>query len=124
MVQASRTARAPPHLQTATENKAFREQLTALARAGLRINESLDLDTVLQEALDRARSLTEAEYGIIALMDHERRMQHLLWSGISDRESHKLRDIQPRSTALRVHFASAGTAASGRFPGPSPIVGN
>ena len=92
-VQASRTARAPPHLQTAAEIKAFRERLIALAQAWLRINESLDLDTVLQEALDCARSLTETEYGIIALMDHERRMQHLLWSGISERESHKLRDI-------------------------------
>ena len=80
-------------VQTATEIKAFRERLTALAQAGLRINESLDLDTVLQEVLDCARSLTGAGYGIIALMDHERRMQQLLWSGISDEESHKLRDI-------------------------------
>ena len=79
--------------QTGTEIGAIRERLTALAQAGLRISESLDLDTVLQEALDCARSLTGAEFGIIALMDHERCMQHLLWSGISDRESHKLRDI-------------------------------
>ena len=80
-------------IQTAMEIKAFRERLTALAQAGLRINESLDLDTVLQEVLDCARSLTGAAYGIIALMDDERRMQQLLWSGISDEESRQLRDI-------------------------------
>ena len=80
-------------METATEIGAFRERLTALAQAGLRINESLDLDTVLQEVLDCARSLTGAEYGIIALMDDERSMQQLLWSGISDEECRKLRDI-------------------------------
>ena len=79
--------------ETGNEIKAFRERLTALAQAGLRINESLDLDTVLQEVLDCARSLTGADYGIIALMDDERRMQQLLWSGISDEESRQLRDI-------------------------------
>ena len=79
--------------ETGTEIKAFRERLTALAQAGLRINESLDLDTVLQEVLDCARSLTAAAYGIIALIDDERRMQQLLWSGISDEQSRQLRDI-------------------------------
>ena len=79
--------------ETGNEIKAFRERLTALAQAGLRINESLDLDTVLQEVLDCARSLTGADYGIIALMDDERRMQQLLWSGISDEENRQLRDI-------------------------------
>ena len=79
--------------QTGNEMKAFRERLTALAQAGLRINESLDLDTVLQEVLDCARSLTDADYGIIALVDDERRMQQLLWSGLTDEESHQLRDI-------------------------------
>jgi len=79
--------------ETGNEIKAFRERLTALAQAGLRINESLDLDTVLQEVLDCARSLTGADYGIIALMDDERRMQQLLWSGISEAESRQLRDI-------------------------------
>lgn len=79
--------------ETGTEIKAFRERLTALAQAGLRINESLDLDTVLQEVLDCARSLTAAAYGIIALIDDERRMQQLLWSGIGDEASRQLRDI-------------------------------
>ncbi len=75
------------------EIRTFRERLTALAQAGLRINESLDLDTVLQEVLDCARSLTGANYGIIAMVDEERRLQHLVWSGLSDRESQQLRNI-------------------------------
>ena len=80
--------------ETGTEIKAFRERLTALAQAGLRINESLDLDTVMQEVLDCARSLTGADYGILALVDDQRRMQQLLWSGLTDEESHQLHDIR------------------------------
>ena len=79
--------------QTGSEIRTFRERLTSLAQAGLRINESLELDTVLQEVLDCARSLTGADYGIIVLVDDERRMQQLLWSGLSDGESQQLRNI-------------------------------
>ena len=40
------------------EIKALRDRLSRLSEASLRINESLDLDTVLQGVLDSARSLT------------------------------------------------------------------
>ena len=80
--------------ETRTEIRAFLERLTALAQAGLRINESLDPDTVTQEVLDCARSLTGADYGILALVDDQRRMQQLLWSGLTDEESHQLHNIR------------------------------
>ena len=45
------------------ENQALRERLSRLSQASLRINESLDFDTVLQEVVDSARTLTGARYG-------------------------------------------------------------
>ena len=47
----------------------LRERLSRLSEAGLRINESLDFDTMLQEVLDSARALTQARYGVITLLD-------------------------------------------------------
>ena len=43
--------------------QALRDRLSRLSEASLRINESLDFDTVLKGVLDSARSLTEARYG-------------------------------------------------------------
>jgi hypothetical protein len=42
------------------ENAALRNRLSRLIQANLRINESLDFDTVIQGVLDSARSLTDA----------------------------------------------------------------
>ena len=42
------------------EIRTLRQRLSRLSEASLRINESLDLDTVLQEVLDSARTLTGA----------------------------------------------------------------
>ena len=38
------------------ENRALRERLSRLSEASVRINESLEFDTVLQEVLDSARA--------------------------------------------------------------------
>ena len=53
----------------ARENEALRERLSRLSEASLRINESLDFETVLQGVLDSARSLTGSRYGVITLLD-------------------------------------------------------
>ncbi|MXX17260.1 MAG: hypothetical protein F4Z52_08665 [Gammaproteobacteria bacterium] len=42
------------------ENKALRQRIATLNAAILRINASLDLDTVLGEVMDSARALTGA----------------------------------------------------------------
>ena len=52
------------------ENRELRERLSRLSEASLRISGDLDFDTVLQEVLDSARSLTGARYGVITLLDH------------------------------------------------------
>ena len=56
----------------AKEAAALRERLSRLSEASLRINESLDLDTVLQGVLDSARDLASARYGVLAVLDGAR----------------------------------------------------
>ena len=48
--------------------QALRERLSRLSEASMRINESLEFDTVLQGVLDSARSLTGARYGAMTLL--------------------------------------------------------
>ena len=66
---------------------ALKERLSRLSEAGLRINESLDFDTVLQEVLDSARALTRARYGVITLLDESGRVRDFLSSGMTPEEA-------------------------------------
>ncbi len=69
------------------ENAALRERLSKLSEIGIRINESLDFDTVVQRALDSVRSLTGARYGVMTLLDDAGRAQDFLSSGMSGEEA-------------------------------------
>ena len=69
------------------------DRLSQLSEASLRINESLDLDTVLQEALDSARALTEARYGAIILLDESGQIEDFLSSGLSPEEARRMWDM-------------------------------
>ena len=51
------------------EIEALRERISTLSAAVLRISATLDLDTVLAEVVDSARTLTGARYGVIATVD-------------------------------------------------------
>ena len=64
-----------------------------LSQASLRVNESLDFDTVLQEVLDSARSLTGARYGVIALHDDAGNAGDFLSSGMTSDEAEKVWQI-------------------------------
>ena len=75
------------------ENEALRERLTRLSEASLRINESLDFDTVLQGVLDSARSLTGARYGVVALVDDAGGLQDLLFSGMTEPEAAQFHEL-------------------------------
>ncbi|MXY35314.1 MAG: response regulator, partial [Dehalococcoidia bacterium] len=70
----------------------LRDLLFRLSDASLRINESLDFDSVLQGVLDSARSLTGARYGVIALRDDRGRPQDFLSSGMTEEEARLLWD--------------------------------
>ena len=63
------------------------ERLSRLGEAGLRINEGLDFNTVLQGVLDSARSLTGARYGVIALHDSDGTPGDFLSSGMTPEET-------------------------------------
>ena len=75
------------------EIAALRDRLSRLSEASLRINESLDLDTVLQGVLDSARTLTGARYGVITLLDDSGRIQDFLSSGMTAEEARQLWDL-------------------------------
>ena len=77
------------HLQIAT----LRERLSRLSAASLRINESLDLDDVLQGVLDSARALTGASYGVITTLDEDGRMEDLRVSGLTVEEARSIWEI-------------------------------
>ena len=72
------------------EIEALRERLSRLSEASRRINESLDLDKVLQGVLDSARSLTSARYGVMTLLDDDSRLGDVLSSGLSGEEAERL----------------------------------
>ena len=69
------------------EVAALRDRLSRLSEASLRINESLDFDSVLQEVLDSACSLTGARYGVIMLLDHTGQIEDALFHGLNPDEA-------------------------------------
>ena len=68
------------------EVEVLRERITALSAAILRISASLDVATVLQEAVDSARALTGARYGLIATTDQAGEVQEFVSSGFTPDE--------------------------------------
>ena len=71
----------------------LRERLSQLCEAFLRINESLDLDSVLQEVLDSARSLTGAQVGVIVLVTGQQRTAEFLFSGMTPEQAGELQQL-------------------------------
>ena len=74
------------------ENRALRDRLSRLSEASLRINESLELDAVLQGVLDSARSLTGGRYGVMTLVEDGERIQDFLSSGMTEVEARRIWD--------------------------------
>ncbi len=72
------------------ELEALQERLSRLSQASLRLNESLDFNTVLQEILDSARSLAGARYGVVTLFDDSGALEDSLSSGLTPEEAEQL----------------------------------
>ena len=70
----------------ARELEALRKRVSQLSAAILRINASLDVDTVLQEVVDSARALTGAPYGMIVTIDEHGEAQDFVSAGFTDEE--------------------------------------
>ena len=69
------------------------ERLALLTQASLRVNESLDFDTVLQGVMDSARSLTGARFGAITLADGSGGLQDFLFSGMTPEDARQYQDL-------------------------------
>ena len=72
------------------ENESLRARMAALHTAVLRINSSLDLDTVLREVMDSARGLADARYGVIVTVDDDGVPQDCIFSGLTPEQEREL----------------------------------
>ena len=68
------------------ETGALRERLTRLSEAILSVNASLDFDSVLQRAVDNARTLAGARHGALAILDDSGQMERFVTSGFTPEE--------------------------------------
>ncbi len=66
------------------------DRLSRLSSASLRINESLDLDEVLQGVVDSARALTNARYALITTLDDSGQAESFVGSGLTPDELQQL----------------------------------
>ena len=85
------------------EIEALRARSAALNAAILRINASLDLDTVLDEVMESARALTGARWGALASVDEAGAPQDFLTSGFTPEEEMELA-AWPHSLRLFEHL--------------------
>ena len=77
----------------------LRDRLSRMSAASLRINESLDFETVLENVLDSARSLTGARNGVIILVDDAGRILDFVTSGLTPEEHRQFSEL-PEGTRL------------------------
>ena len=80
-----------------------RERISTLTGAILRMSESLDLETVLREVVEGARTLTGARYGAITTVDTAGRPENFITSGVGDEEHRRLAEW-PDGPRLFQHF--------------------
>ena len=75
------------------ENKALRERLSRFSEASLRISESLDVNTVLEEVVASACALTGAGYGGISTTDESGKFQEFVTHGLKPGERQQLMEL-------------------------------
>jgi len=81
------------------EIETLRTRFDRMSEISRRANESWDLDAVLQEIVDGARSLTDARYGAVGVFDNSGRLREFITSGITPEERSRLGDL-PRGLGL------------------------
>ena len=85
------------------ENEALRQRIATLNAAILRINASLDLDTVLDDVVESARAFTGARWGVIAAVDEAGAPLASVFTGFTPEEQRELY-AWPDSARLFQHF--------------------
>ena len=98
---------------TRRELQAARARIAALSAAILRTSASLDLATVLGEAVDTARALTAARYGIITTVDEAGAVREFVTSGFTPEEKRQFAEW-PDGPRLFAHLRD--------LPGPVRLV--
>ncbi len=88
--------------QLESEVEALRKRLSRLSEASIRINESLDLEEVLQGVLDSARSLTGARYGAMTAVDDSGQLDNLLSSGLTADQTADLWSIRDGAEVFEI----------------------
>ena len=68
------------------EIERLRARVTTMSEVSRRITESWNLDTVLQEVVDGARSLTDARYGAVGVFDDSGQVRQFITSGMTPEE--------------------------------------
>ena len=88
------------------ETSAHPDRLSRLSEASLRINESLDLDTVLQEVVDSARALTNSAYGVITTLDDSGLPKDFVTSGMGPDAHRALEDYLPEGLMVYSYLSA------------------
>ena len=101
----------------------LRARLSGLTDAILRISEDLDLDLVLQEIVDSARSLTDARCGAITTLDESGELQEVLISGTTPEEKQALMDRPEGWTLFRYLTGFEGTFRTGDLAAHAESIG-
>ena len=91
----------PEELQRKFE--ALQHRVSRLSAAVLRASSSLDLDTVLREAIDSACALTEAGYGVIATVDDGGGVREFVTAGFTPEHKDQMA-AWPDGPRLFEHF--------------------
>ncbi|MXY13544.1 MAG: response regulator [Chloroflexi bacterium] len=77
----------------ASNEAALRDRLSRLSQASLRINESLEFESVLQGVLDSACDLTDAKFGAITMLGDGRQPDGYVVAGLSSDQARALWDF-------------------------------
>ena len=83
----------------------LKERLTRMSQAILRIHENRDSTAVLRGVLDSARSLTNARYGIMTLLEDSGRVRDWLDSGLSPAQAQRI-FFEPENRVLLEHLGT------------------
>ena len=78
----------------------MRDRLTQLCEASFRINESLDLETVLQGVVDTARTLTNSTDGVLTTLDKSERPHDFVPSEMSAEHHRTLENYTPEGMLM------------------------
>ena len=87
------------------EIEALRDRISSLSTAVLRISASLDVETVLNEIAEAARTLTGAGYAVITAFDEAGRVEDCVTSGLTPDEWRELEEW-PDGLRLFEHLRS------------------